>query len=132
MKANVAVASWLRFALLGLGAAVSILPSSSAVADTASPVDYIELFKSKIMPCLHPTVKSDAVSVELRKEPATSGDVTTARVEAFYAGLIKKNSIQADIMVRQSGSIRQLQVKVLSDTSMLHGSCDLTTTWKDF
>jgi len=131
MKANIKVAAWLRFALIGFGAAVSILPLSSAVADTA-PVDYVELFKTKIMPCLHPTVKADSVSVELRKEPATSGDVTTARVEAFYAGLIKKNSIQADIMVRQSGSIRQLQVKVLSDTSMLHGSCDLTTSWKDF
>ena len=131
MKANIKVAAWLRFALIGFGAAVSILPLSSAVADTA-PVDYVELFKTKIMPCLHPTVKSDSVSVELRKEPATSGDVTTARVEAFYAGLIKKNSIQVDIMVRQSGSIRQLQVKVLSDTSMLHGSCDLTTNWKDF
>ena len=131
MKTNIAVAPRLRFALIGLGAAVSILPLSPAVADTA-PVDYVELFKTKIMPCLHPTVKSDSVSVELRKEPATSGDITTARVEAFYAGLIKKNSIQADIMIRQSGSIRQLQVKVLSDTSMLHGSCDLTTNWKDF
>jgi hypothetical protein len=131
MKANIKVAAWLRLALIGFGAAVSILHLSSAVADTA-PVDYVELFKTKIMPCLHPTVKADSVSVELRKEPATSGDVTTARVEAFYAGLIKKNSIQADIMVRQSGSIRQLQVKVLSDTSMMHGSCDLTTNWKDF
>jgi hypothetical protein len=132
MKAKIAVAPRLRFAALGLGMAVSILPWSPAVADTPSPVDYVELFKTKIMPCLHPTVKSDSLSVELRKEPATSGDITTARVEAFYAGLIKKNSLQVDIMVRQSGSIRQLQVKVLSDTSMLHGSCDLTTSWKDF
>ena len=132
MKAKITIAPRRRFALIGLCAAVSILPLSQAMADTASPVDYVELFKTKIMPCLHPTVKSDSVSVELRKDPATSGDITTARVEAFYAGLIKKNSIQADIMVRQSGSIRQLQVKVLSDTSMLHGSCDLTTNWKDF
>jgi hypothetical protein len=132
MKAKIAVAPRLRFAALGLGMVVSILPWSPAVADTPSPVDYVELFKTKIMPCLHPTVKSDSLSVELRKEPATSGDITTARVEAFYAGLIKKNSLQVDIMVRQSGSIRQLQVKVLSDTSMLHGSCDLTTSWKDF
>ena len=131
MKANITVAAWLRFALIGLGATMSILPSSSAVADTA-PVDYVELFKTKIMPCLHPTVKSDSLSVELRKEPATSGEITTARVEAFYAGLIKKNSLQVDIMVRQAGSIRQFQVKVLSDTSMMHGSCDLTTNWKDF
>jgi hypothetical protein len=131
MKANIAVATRLRFALIGLAAAVSILPLSSAVADTA-PVDYVELFKTKIMPCLHPTVKSDTVSAELRKEPATSGEITTARVEAFYAGLIKKNSLQVDIMVRQAGSIRQLQIKVLSDTSMLHGTCDLTTNWKDF
>ena len=132
MRAKIAVAPWLSFAAIGLGVAMSVLTLSPAVADTPSPVDYVELFKTKIMPCLNPTVKSDSVSVELRKEPATSGDITTARVEAFYAGLIKKNSIQADIMVRQSGSIRQLQVKVLSDTSMLHGSCDLTTSWKDF
>jgi len=131
MKANIAVSTRLRFALIGLAAAVSILPLSSAVADTA-PVDYLELFKTKVMPCLHPTVKSDTVSAELRKEPATSGEITTARVEGFYAGLIKKNSLQVDIMVRQAGSIRQFQVKVLSDTSMLHGSCDLTTSWKDF
>ena len=121
MKADIAVAPRLRFAAIGLGAVLSILPLSPAVADTASPVDYVELFKTKIMPCLHPTVKMDSVAVELRKEPAPSGDITTARVEAFYAGLIKKNSLQVDIMVRQSGSIRQLQVKVLSDTSMLHG-----------
>jgi hypothetical protein len=131
MKAKIAVTARLSLALIGLGATVGILPLSPAVADT-TPVDYVELFKTKVMPCLHPTVKSDSVSAELRKEPTTSGDVTTARVEAFYSGLIKKNSIQADIMVRQSGSIRQLQVKVLSDTSMLHGSCDLTTNWKDF
>jgi len=124
----------IRLGLFGLGVAVSILHAPSSRAETATPstVDYVELFKTKIFPCLHPTVKSDTVKVELRKEAATAGEITTARVEAFYQGLIKKNSLQVDIMVRQAGSIRQLKVNVLSDTSSLHGSCDLVTDWKDF
>ena len=123
-----------RLGLFALAAAVSVLHLPSAAADTTNPaaVDYVALFKAKIFPCLHPTVKADLVNVELSKPATTSGDITTARVEAFYWGLIKKNSLQADIMIRQAGSIRQLKVDVLSDTSSLHGSCDLTKDWKDY
>jgi len=111
---------------------MSVMSPPHAAAQTTAPIDYLALFKTQIMPCIHPTVKEDTVTVELRKEPTTSGETTTARVEAFYKGLIRKNSIQADIMVRQAGSIRQFKVSVLSDTSPVHGSCDMESNWKDF
>lgn len=97
----------IKLGLFGLGAALSLLHAPSAAAETTSPasLDYVEIFKTKIFPCIHPTVKIDTVKVELSKAAATSGDITTARVQAFYQGLINKNSIQVDIMVRQSGSI---------------------------
>jgi hypothetical protein len=119
-----------RLGLIGVAAAASLMNVQCAAAET--PADYVELFKSKIFPCLHPTVKMDSVTVEVRKEPSTAGDITTTRLEAFYSGLIKKNSLQADVMIRQAGSIKQLKVKVLDDTSVLHGFCDLTADWKDF
>jgi hypothetical protein len=134
MKPSSTATRRLGVGLFALVAAVSIMRLPHAAAQTTAPgsIDYLELFKTKVMPCIHPTVKPDTVTVELRKEPTTSGDTTTARVEAFYKGLIKKNSIQADIMIRQAGSIRQLKVNVLSDTSAVHGSCDLTSNWQDF
>jgi hypothetical protein len=124
----------IRLGLFGLGAALSLLHPPGAAAQTTSPasLDYVEIFKTKIFPCLHPTVKVATLKVELSKDAATSGDITTARVQAFYQGLINKNSMQVDIMVRQAGSIRQLKANVLSDTSALHGSCELVKDWKDF
>jgi hypothetical protein len=124
----------IRSGLFGLGAALSLLHPLGAAAETTSPasLDYVEIFKTKIFPCIHPTVKTDTLKVELSKDAATSGDITTARVQAFYQGLINKNSMQVDIMVRQAGSIRQLKANVLSDTSALHGSCELVKDWKDF
>jgi hypothetical protein len=134
LKINNATTRQIKLGLFGLGAALSLLHVPGAAAETTSPasLDYVEIFKTKIFPCIHPTVKIDTVKVELSKAAATSGDITTARVQAFYQGLINKNSIQVDIMVRQSGSIRQLKADVLSDTSALHGSCELVKDWKDF
>jgi hypothetical protein len=119
---------------VGVGAFLGAfaLSVSMAAADSAPPVDYVGLFRTKVLPCVHPTVEADKATIELRKEATTSGDITTARVGAFYAGLIKKNSMEVDIMIRQSGSIRQLKINVLSDTSAVHGSCDLTKNWADF
>jgi hypothetical protein len=134
LKTNNAMTRQIKFGLFGVGAALSLLHMQGAVAETTNPtsLDYVEIFKTKVFPCIHPTVKTDTVKVELAKEAATAGDITTARVQAFYQGLINKNSMQVDIMVRQSGSIRQLKANVLSDTSSIHGSCELVKDWKDF
>ncbi len=122
--------NWFR---IGLAGAFALAPFA-ALADATDPstIDYVAMFKTRILPCLHPTVSVDKATVEVQKAPAKAGDVTTTRIAAFYPGLLKKNALQADIMVRQSGSIRQIQVNVLSDTSSLHGSCDLTKNWVDF
>jgi hypothetical protein len=116
--------------LCGLEAVCGVILMASMAA--AADPDYIGLFKTRALPCLHPTVKADQATVELRNGPTTSGDTTTVRLQAFYPGLVKKNSLEADLLVRQSGSIRQLKVNVLTDTSAVHGSCDLTKNWKDF
>jgi hypothetical protein len=117
-------------ALCGLGALCGAMLMASLA--TAAEPDYVGLFKTRVLPCLHPTVKADQATVELRNGPTTSGDTTTVRLQAFYPGMVKKNSLEADLLVRQLGSIRQLKVNVLSDTSSVHGSCDLTKNWKDF
>jgi hypothetical protein len=116
---------------VGVFFAAYALGVSIAAADSA-PVDYVGLFRTKVLPCIHPTVAADKATIEIRKEATTSGDITTTRVGAFYAGLIKKNSLEADVMIRQAGSIRQLKINVLSDTSAVHGACDLTKNWVDF
>ena len=98
MKTNNAITRQIKLGLFGLGAALSLLHIPGAAAETTSPasLDYVEIFKTKIFPCIHPTVKIDTVKIELSKAAATAGDITTARVQAFYQGLINKNSIQVD------------------------------------
>jgi hypothetical protein len=120
--------------LLGVAVAGSLVLTASLAGaqNSAAPIDYVELVRTKVLPCIHPTVKADKAEIEVQKDSTHSGDTTTTRVQVFYAGLIKKNSMQADILVRESGSIRQFRVNVLSDTSAVHGSCDLTKNWADF
>lgn len=120
----------LKLCRVALSAAF-VSAATVAGAENAA-VDYIEMFRTKILPCIHPSVKTDKAQIEIAKESAKSGDTTTTRIQAFYPGMIKNNAMQADILVRESGSIRQMRVNVLSDTSSMHGSCDMTKNWVDF
>jgi hypothetical protein len=98
----------------------------------AEAIDYVALFKKDVIKCLHATVDPAKAQVEISKDAVTDGDVTTVRLKTFYDGLLKKNSMETELMVRQSGTIRQMKIKVLSDTGTSVFGCALEKNWKDF
>jgi hypothetical protein len=98
----------------------------------AADIDYGKLFLEHALKCLHPTANPDKATVEIAKGPETKGDISTVRLKVFYSGLIKKHAMDADLMIRQAGSIRQMKVNVLSDTGAEVSRCDLTKNWADF
>jgi hypothetical protein len=104
---------------------------TSQVSAAEAP-DYSELFRTKGLKCVHGTVNTDKAKVEITRPAEAAGDITTVRVKAYYEGLIKKNVMEAELMVRQSGSIRQMKIHVLSDTGTGLGSCALEKDWADF
>jgi len=112
------------------GRAVVCLFAGSSPA--AEGVNYIDLFRTRAIKCIHPTVNPEKATVETVKEPEAKGDTTTVRVKAFYQGLLKKDSMEADLMIRQAGSIRQMKIQVLSDTGSVHKPCTLEQNWQDF
>ncbi len=114
-------------------AAVSFACSalSAGTAAHAEDVSPSALVKDKILSCLHPTTNAAKATIETQA-PKTEGEITTTRVKVFYEGLIKKNSLEMDVLVRASGSIRQFKANVLSDTGMGVKPCEMTKTWTDF
>jgi len=117
---------WLRC----LGAAtVACLLVGPAWADAPN---YQDLFRSKALKCIHPTLTVDKATLETIKGPETSGEVTTVRLKVYYEGWMKKNVMESDLLIRQAGSIRQMRVKVLSDTGAAHKPCALESNWADF
>ena len=46
--------------------------------------------------------------------------------------MLNRYRSEADLMIRKSGTIRQMKIKVLSDTGTALASCDLEKNWKDF
>ena len=118
--------SAMRVALLGFGLL------AFAQTGNAADVDYAEIVKTKILKCLHPTVSPEKATVEVVKPATKNGDVSTTRYKVFYEGLVKKNAMELDLLVRQAGSIRQMKVNVLSDSGTGGGSCALAKNWGDF
>jgi len=114
------------------GIALICLGSLASGTVRAADIDYPGLFKSKILKCVHPTVSPDKATVEIVNGPTTKGDITTTRLKAFYPGLIKKDSMELNVLVREAGSIRQMKIDVLSDSSVGVGHCSLTKDWSDF
>ena len=119
-----------RFKIAGLALLGALVAGSSVRADQA--INYTELFRLNAIKCVHATVNPEKATVELLKGPDTSGEITTVRVKAYYDGLIRKNVMEADLMVRKAGSIRQMMIKVLSDSGTAVLGCDLEKTWKVF
>jgi hypothetical protein len=111
-----------------LGLLPALIVGQSARADDPNIESVV---KSKILTCLHPTINAGKASVESQPSKK-SGDTTTTRVKVFYEGLLKKNSLEMDVLVRESGSIRQLKVNVLSDSGVSVKACGLTKEWADF
>lgn len=115
--------------ILAAAAALAVLAAPPARA--ADP-DYVTLFRQKVLKCLHPTVNFDKATVEVSKGPDKVGETTTVRFKTFYDGLVRKNSMETEMMIRQSGSIRQMMVKPLADTGTGGGRCALEKSWADF
>jgi hypothetical protein len=119
-------------AIARLTAAVLALATCVSGARAADTVDYAGLFRSKVIKCIHPTVNLDKTTIETLKGAETSGDITTVRFKVYYDGLLKKNSMDVDFMVRQAGSIRQMRAKVLADSGTTLTKCGMEANWVDF
>ncbi len=98
----------------------------------AADIDYTKLFREHALKCLHPTAHAGQATIEVMKAPEKHGDVSTVRLKVYYRTLIRKHSMDADLMIRQAGSIRQMKVDVLADTGAEIHHCDLTKNWVDF
>jgi hypothetical protein len=121
-----------RLALAAVPALFLALAALSVPARAADAIDYVGIAKNKVLTCLHPTVKPNDATAEITKPTTTSGDTATTRVKIFYSGLVRKNSVELEILVRQAGSIRQMRVNVLADTATEVGSCNMVKNWVDF
>jgi hypothetical protein len=119
---------WIRKGAVG-AVVVACMIAAPASAD---PTRYEDLFRTVGLKCVHPTLNVDKATVEILKGPDTSGDITTIRLKAYYEGWVHKNVLESDLIIRQAGSIRQMSIKVLSDTGAPHKKCDLESGWKDF
>ena len=105
---------------------------SAAPALAADRVDYVELFRRSAIKCLHTTVNPDKATVEITKGPDTVGEVTTVRLKTFYEGLLRKNVMETELLIRQAGSIRQMKINQLSDSGTGGSRCNLERNWTDF
>ncbi|MBV9825323.1 MAG: hypothetical protein JO001_06580 [Alphaproteobacteria bacterium] len=121
-----------RSGLIAASAAIGLI-AGLGFGNPASADDpkYADLFRDNAMKCLHPTVDPAKATIEQEKGPDKSGDTTTVRFKVYYPGMIKKDVLEAELMVRQSGSIRQMKVNVLADSASSK-PCDLVKNWKDF
>ena len=114
-----------------LSAACLGLLALAAPARAADP-NWVELFRTQVIKCMHSTVNPDKATIEVIKGPQTAGEITTVRIKTYYDGLVRRNVMETDMMVRQAGSIRQLKISPLSDTGTSLTKCDLEKTWRDF
>lgn len=114
------------FCVLAAAGVVMALPAR------AETLNYVDLWRSKAIKCIHGTVNPEKATIEISKPAETAGEITTVRLKTFYEGLLKKNVMEADLMIRQAGSIRQMRIKILSDSGTSLGHCSMENTWTDF
>ncbi|MBV9757199.1 MAG: hypothetical protein JO047_09110 [Alphaproteobacteria bacterium] len=116
-----------------LGAMLVALPGwAGQTPARAADLDYTKLVRERVLHCLHPAAHADTATVEVAKPAEVNGDISTVRLKVFYSGIIKKHSLDLDLMVRQAGSIRQMKVNVLADTGAEMRKCELANNWVDF
>jgi hypothetical protein len=120
----------LKLLLLGLSCVASAFAASARAEDNAQLIE--QLSRTRILTCLHPTVNTSTAIVELGARTPSGVDTTQQRVKVFYDGLIRKNALEMDVLLRASGTIRQFRVNVLSDTSPVLVGCPLTKGWTDY
>ncbi len=113
-------------------AAIVALLSGLTAASTVSALDYLDFAKNKLLNCVHPTTNLDKAKVEMDKQPATEGDVTTARVRFFYKGWVSDNTMLVEIKNRKCGSINEVRAEVLEDSgSGKSPVCQYLDGWQD-
>lgn len=117
--------------LLTFGAACMGLLAAVPAA-RAADTNYIELFRKNVVKCMHSSVNPDKALIEVIKGPETAGEITTVRMKTYYDGLVKRNVMETDMMIRQAGSIRQMKINNLSDSGTTMARCDMEKTWRDF
>ncbi len=98
----------------------------------AADLNWVELFRQQVVTCMHKTVNAEKATIEVIKGPTTSGDITTVRMKTYYDGLMRRNVMETDMLIRQSGSIRQMKINNLSDTGTSVAKCDMEKNWHDF
>ena len=111
-------------------ACVTVFAVASVNSAFAEPVNYEKITRERILQCLHPTTDPKKATVEVVKT-STSNQGEETRVKVFYEGLVRKNALEMDVMIRRAGNISQLQVKVLADSSPSLSSCPMTKYWID-
>ena len=118
--------------MTSIGLAGALFATSIPQANAAD-IDYPALFKTKIIKCYHGTAKTESAVVEKMRDTATENEIATTLFKVYYEGIIKKNSMDIKVLVRQSGSIRQFKTQVLADTGTAHVTpCDFEKNWTDF
>lgn len=122
----------LKQAMTGLAMIGLTATALAAGPARAADIDYIQLFRTKAIKCIHPTVNVDKATVEISKPAETKGETTTVRIKTFYAGMIKNNAMETEMTIRQAGTIRQMMIKQLSDTGTGMASCAMEKNWVDF
>lgn len=112
--------------------AVGCIAFASSALPASARVAYEEILISRVLPCLHPTARRENARVEQVTGPITTGEMTRSRHKIYYQGLIRRNVAEVELLIRQSGSIRQMMVNVLSDSAPSTIPCSLTSRWTDF
>ena len=98
----------------------------------AADLNWVELFRTQVLKCMHGTVNTEKAQIEVIKGPETAGEITTVRLKTYYDGMVRRNVMETDLMVRQAGSIRQMKINNLADSGTTLTHCDLEKTWRDF
>lgn len=115
---------------LTLGAAIAGFVAATPAK--AADLNWVELFRTQVLKCMHGTVNTEKAQIEVIKGPETAGEITTVRLKTYYDGMIRRNVMETDLMVRQSGSIRQMKINNLADSGTSLSHCDMEKTWRDF
>ena len=119
-----------RTIALAFSAALAGLSATSPAK--AADLNWVELFRTQVLKCMHGTVNTEKAQIEVIKGPETAGEITTVRLKTYYDGMIRRNVMETDLMVRQAGSIRQMKINNLADSGTTLTHCDLEKTWRDF
>ena len=117
---------------IALAFSAALAGFSAASPAKAADLNWVELFRTQVLKCMHGTVNTEKAQIEVIKGPETAGEITTVRLKTYYDGMIRRNVMETDLIIRQSGSIRQMKINNLADSGTTLTHCDMEKTWRDF